>query len=54
MKISKKETTMLALLGVGLLILRDRNYDINRDGTKDEMDKGLIILLGAGVVFFLM
>lgn len=54
MAISRKEMTMLALFGVGLLVLRDRNWDINNDGSKNDTDKGLILLLGAGVVFFLM
>jgi len=54
MKISKKEMTMLALLGVGLLVLKDRNWDVNMDGTKNETDKGWIILLGAAAVFFVM
>jgi len=45
---------MIALLGVGLLVLRDRNWDINNDGSKDDNDKGLILLLGAAVVFFVM
>jgi len=54
MKISSKEMTMLALLGVGLLVLKDRNWDINNDGVKDETDKGWILALGAVAVFLWM
>jgi len=52
--ITRKETTMLALLGLGLLYLRNNNHDVNRDGNTDDMDKGLLILLGAAAVFYLM
>lgn len=45
---------MLALLGLGLIVLRNRNWDINGDGSKDDNDKRIILLLGATVVFFVM
>jgi hypothetical protein len=54
MKINSKESMALVALGIGLLVLRDNNYDINRDGTKDDMDKGLILLVGALAFFYLM
>ncbi len=54
MKITGKEIMILGALGVGLFALRDRNYDINRDGNKDEKDKGLIIFLGALAVLYLI
>jgi hypothetical protein len=53
MKIDKKETTMLVLLGVGLLVLKNNNWDANMDGTKDQSDKGLILFLGALAFAFL-
>lgn len=52
--INRKETTGLVLLGVGLLYLKDRNHDVNMDGTKDESDKGLLLFLGALAFFYLM
>lgn len=52
MKISNKETMGLLALGIGLLALKDRNYDINRDGVEDNTDKGLMIILGALAFFY--
>lgn len=53
MKISRKETMALAALGIGLLVLKDRNWDANMDGTKDDTDKGIILFVGAIAVFWL-
>lgn len=44
----------IVALGLGLLVLRDNNYDINMDGTKDNTDKGLMLLLGAVVLFYFL
>jgi hypothetical protein len=54
MKIYKKETTMLIALGLGLLYLRSNNHDVNKSGTADEDDKGLIILAGAIALMLFM
>jgi len=54
MRIDRKEMTMLALFGVGLLYLRNNNHDINRDGNKDNDDKALMLLAGAALVFFVL
>lgn len=43
----------IVALAIGLLYLRDRNHDVNNDGTKDDMDKAYLLLIGAGVFFFL-
>ena len=52
--INRKETTMLGILALGLLYLRNNNHDVNMDGNTDDMDKGLILLLGAAAVFYFM
>lgn len=52
--ISKKETSGLVLLALGLFYLKDRNHDVNMDGTKDDTDKGLILFLGALAFFYFM
>lgn len=53
MKITSKEAMAIGALGVGLLILKDRNWDVNNSGTADDSDKGIILMVGAIAVFYL-
>lgn len=56
MNIDKKETRMLLLLGLGLLLLKTYEVgDIDRDGTANtNTDKGLVLLAGAALAFFVL
>ena len=54
MAISKKESGLLLLLGIGLLYLKNNNHDVTRNGTTDENDKGVLIFLGALAALYFM
>lgn len=52
--INRKETTMLALLAVGLLYLKNNNHDVTMNDVTDDNDKGVLIFLGALALFYFM
>lgn len=54
MRIDRKETMLLLGLGIGLLYLNNNNHDINRDGTKDDNDRGLLLLAGAVILMYVL
>jgi len=54
MAINRNEAMVLGALAVGLLVLKDRNYDVTMNGVKDDNDKGVIIFLGALVALWLL
>jgi len=53
MKIANKEMTAIALLIVGMYLVRDDPVDVNNDGVKDNKDRNIILVLGAMAFFFL-